>query len=1068
MSIAQSEFWSRLVQSGLADAGSCQRYSAAFEQSPDKSTGEDAKPLAAFLVRSGVLTKFQAGELLQQQPPTLRVGSFVITSDAPVAPFSHWIPVQTPVSEDAPVPRYGFLLRVPLASLDETRRGWLAVHSEIQAESLQAIELSGGAQAGNAEQTVEIFSPLPDGAPLLNVLQSKPPLSPRKTIRIGVDLANALETLHQPLDSGLVMAHGAVAADHAWVTPKGHAILLRDPSSPARSPRADLSTSWIDRIEPAALYAAPELADPAAMPTPAADVYSLGCLLFSLLLGRPAFSGEDDRDLFAAHNEVLPPELIEAVEQGAAGNPLLRVLAYAMAKDPAARFGSAGAMAEALERSGELLDSQPKPTRPPKPKPPKTPSAPPVEAPSAPPVDVASAPPVDVASAPPVDVASAPPVEASSAPPVEASSAPPVEAASNAAPEPASIAPQPPAIETHPPREQPTREQPPPELAPVGQATSEQATTKQASITAATPVAAESEPEQAEPPARRKRRKRRKNRIPILAGTMIVPLLMLGLAIALRGRGPVEPPARPRPSPSIVNRVPEVRESRREVPSDEPKLVNGYEIVDSDRLLWVPPYAADSPPPSLELLPPGPAVIVSIPLARVTASADAQTLTTTFDAEWSPLIAMVEQRAGVTRDQIQRCTAALFPGKQGWPEVALAIELVAPIELDTLSEKWQALESRTDKGVILYAGEDLGGDAYFVGGGEKGKPPEDGKAQRFAVASLDRIREVAETEGASIPLVRSMQTLWNQTSVESDLVALVTPNFLFADGREMLASSLPEFRAPLKRWLIPDVAAFSLSASAKDGALYLELRELPSGGATAATLLKSFRETTQTWPDWADNFILNSVPDPSWRLLATRLPLMLRFVNEQTRSTILGETVVASTYLPTDAGTQVALGTFLAMNTEPGQASLAETPTADPLTVDELLDRPMSISFLQLSLQFAVDAVVDEFKSSLPAGSTMPDVSIIGADLEKNGITQNQQIRNFQRDEEPLRKVLTDLVLGANPDKTATGPSDAKQSLVWVVHPKGKPPEETEILITTRDAAIDKYELPKEFQIPTP
>ncbi|MDV6031165.1 MAG: hypothetical protein F9B45_13885 [Phycisphaera sp. RhM] len=1054
MSIAQSEFWSRLVQSGLADAGSCQRYSAAFEQSPDKSTGEDAKPLAAFLVRSGVLTKFQAGELLQQQSPTLRVGSFVITSDAPLVPFSHWIPVQTPVSENAPVPRYGFLLRVPLASLDETRRGWLAVHSEIQAESLQAIELSGGAQAGNAEQTVEIFSPLPDGTSLLNVLQSNPALSPRKTIRIGVDLANALDTLHQPLDSGLVMAHGAVAADHVWVTPKGRAILLRDPSSPARSPRADLSTSWIDRIEPPALYAAPELADPAAMPTPASDVYSLGCLLFSLLLGRPAFSGEDDRDLFAAHNEVLPPELIEAVEQGAAGNPLLRVLAYAMAKDPAARFGSAGAMAEALQRAGELVDSQPKPTRQakPKPKPPKTPSAPPVEAPSA----------------PPVEASPAPPVEASPAPPVEAPSAPPVEAAPDAAVEPASIPPKPPTIET-----QPTRDQPPPELAPSAQAiskqaTSKQASTKQASITGATPETAESEPEQAGTPARRKRRKRRKNRIPILAGTMIVPLLMLGLAIALRGRGPVEPPARPRPNPSIVNRVPEVRESRREVPSDEPTLVNGYEIVDSDRLLWVPPYAADSPPPSLELLPPGPAVIVSIPLARVTASADAQTLTTTFDAELSPLIAIIEQRAGVTRDQIQRCTAALFPGKQGWPEVALAIDLVAPVELDTLSEKWQALESRTDTGVILYAGEDLDGDAYFVGGGEKGKPPEDGKAQRFAIASLDRIREVAETEGASIPLVRSMQTLWNQTSVESDLVALVTPNFLFADGREMLASSLPELRAPLKRWLIPDVAAFSLSASATDGALYLELRELPSGGATVATLLKSFRETTQTWPDWADNFILNSVPDPSWRLLATRLPLMLRFVNEQTRSTILGETVVAATYLPTDAGTQVALGTFLAMNTEPGQLSVPQTPTADPLTVDEMLDRPMSISFLQLSLQFAVDAVVDEFKSSLPAGSTMPDVRIIGADLEKNGITQNQQIRNFQREDEPLRKVLTDLVLGANPDKTATGPSDAKQSLVWVVHPKGKPPEETEILITTRDAANGKYELPNEFQIPTP
>ena len=125
----------------------------------------------------------------------------------------------------------------------------------------------------------------------------------------------------------------------------------------------------------------------------------------------------------------------------------------------------------------------------------------------------------------------------------------------------------------------------------------------------------------------------------------------------------------------------------------------------------------------------------------------------------------------------------------------------------------------------------------------------------------------------------------------------------------------------------------------------------------------------------------------------------------------------------------------------------------------------MSISFLQFSLQFAVDAVVDEFSQTLPDGSTMPKVRIIGGDLEKNGITQNQQIRGFEREDKPLRSVLTDLVLGANPDKTATGPKDVKQSLVWVVHPVGKPPEETEILVTTRDAAAGQYVLPAEFQL---
>ena len=152
-----------------------------------------------------------------------------------------------------------------------------------------------------------------------------------------------------------------------------------------------------------------------------------------------------------------------------------------------------------------------------------------------------------------------------------------------------------------------------------------------------------------------------------------------------------------------------------------------------------------------------------------------------------------------------------------------------------------------------------------------------------------------------------------------------------------------------------------------------------------------------------------------------------------------------------------------------GMGTVAATQPTTPrkaLTVDEMLDRPMSISFVQLSLQFAIDAVGEEFASGLPDGTKMPTMKIIGGDLQLNGITQNQQIRGFEENNLPLRDVLTKIVRGANPDKTATGPDDPKQALIWVVNPVGKSPAETEILITTRDAAKKKdYVLPKEFQL---
>ena len=53
----------------------------------------------------------------------------------------------------------------------------------------------------------------------------------------------------------------------------------------------------------------------------------------------------------------------------------------------------------------------------------------------------------------------------------------------------------------------------------------------------------------------------------------------------------------------------------------------------------------------------------------------------------------------------------------------------------------------------------------------------------------------------------------------------------------------------------------------------------------------------------------------------------------------------------------------------------------------------------------------------------------------------------------------------ANPDKTATGPKDEKQALIWVVEDDATKPGTKEILITTRNSAKDKYEVPPEFKL---
>jgi eukaryotic-like serine/threonine-protein kinase len=98
-------------------------------------------------------------------------------------------------------------------------------------------------------------------------------------------------------------------------------------------------------------YIAPEQANPAlaeaAKLTPAADVYSLGAIMFDLLTGRPPFLGEHALAVIQQASQNPAPKLRSVVST--LDRDLETICAKCLERDPAARYRSAGALAEDLE-----------------------------------------------------------------------------------------------------------------------------------------------------------------------------------------------------------------------------------------------------------------------------------------------------------------------------------------------------------------------------------------------------------------------------------------------------------------------------------------------------------------------------------------------------------------------------------------------------------------------------------------------------------------------------------------------------------------------------------------------
>lgn len=1039
MAIELSEFWSRLSRVGIADEKRRSELAGRFGAATG-SAEPDPGSLAAFLVKSDVITPFQAKTLLAKPEPALRLGNYVVRNPKAPSPLTRFTQVQRLGTSHPDTQRLddqhlgSQSIGVMIRTKQRTTR--LSKHAAVKHPNLQPLELDS---IGKHDI---VFSAIGKGKPLIESLETHS-WNSRSIALFGKKIASALAQLHQH-----DLVHGAVRADRIWVRTDGEPILLRDPSEPAGGEDSDLDAekkivhetdAWLATTESPLTYVAPELFHhdrksagksgfDASRSSPSSDIYSLGCLLFRMSTGRLPFGGDDAETFFQAHASAVPAELEEALRLGEQGNPLFRVLAYAMAKSPQSRFASASDLETALAAAIKTF---------PAPKPVEQKS--PVRKPLAEPAVATAASPSPVSK------------------PVVTTQKPEL-------------------VESKPDR--------------------------------ITPIPDTIASDTGNQSPRRARRKR-KNKAPwVLAGLAgIVVLQTLTLIFTdpvqpvVRSRAPFVPPA---VVPSVSRRTESASDGLagdglagdglagkkkspvRSATVADNRAGSAYQVSDDNQSLYLSPRqskamasdSADAVVPSipLDLLPPGPAMIVSARLSSIQSSLIGQSVLDAFAPELTSIVDAMFTRIAIPSGQVSRVTLAIYPDPKTDLQVSLSVTLSEATSLETLLEAWQVSQARTRDGHTIYAGDLPGADAFYLPADQVAAK----QIQRFTVGSMDAITELASIQGEPIPLPRSLRSLWNTTDAETKICVLSLSNFLFADGRSLLQNSVPEAVDPLRRVLIPDTSAVLWVADWDEtgdvlAPVYSEVRFFAAGGITPVSLAQSLAKSFKGLPGWASDFATDAKPDDRWRPLFDRLPGMIQYAADRVRVGLDQNTAVANVYLPAVAVPQLSLGTVLAMNTPPSDAGSIDSAAMESLTVAEILERPMSVSFGQESLEFAIEAIVDSLGQQLPSGTKVPEIKIIGGDLQLMGITQNQQIRNFDKQDLPLRQVLTDLVVAANPDKSAVGPSDPKQSLIWVVTDPndtstaaesggGSNKQASRILVTTRQAAqTNPYDLPSEF-----
>jgi tetratricopeptide (TPR) repeat protein/tRNA A-37 threonylcarbamoyl transferase component Bud32 len=189
------------------------------------------------------------------------------------------------------------------------------------------------------------------GRSLAHALKEHSPWPPKEGVALLIKVARAVHHAHQ---HGVI--HRDIKPGNMLLDPQGEPLLSDFGLARLVEENVRLTRSQI--VLGTASYMAPEQADGRMSElTTAADVYSLGAVLYELLTGRPPFEGATTAEILRRVIDPVPPHALTASVDRDLSTACLKCLE----KNPARRYGSAEALAEDLTlwQQGRPISARP-------------------------------------------------------------------------------------------------------------------------------------------------------------------------------------------------------------------------------------------------------------------------------------------------------------------------------------------------------------------------------------------------------------------------------------------------------------------------------------------------------------------------------------------------------------------------------------------------------------------------------------------------------------------------------------------------------------------------------------